>query len=153
MTTDTTQIRTIQFTTAPPRERRVSFRVYPSLRDLPQEPGLYVLLARLPGRADEARPLYFGLAANGLDRDMARSQIFHTAMRNGMTHFAAVAMPGLALADHDAMQALARDLGRANHASLNAAADALRDIDAVQHARSAARAALPDGEDGPIAAE
>ncbi|MCA0921530.1 hypothetical protein [Pseudooceanicola nanhaiensis] len=152
-TTDTTHDRTISFTTAPPRERRVTFRVYSSLRDLPQAPGLYVLLARLPGRADEARPLYFGLAPNGLDRDVPRSEIFHTAMRNGLTQFAAVAMPGLALSDHDAMLDLARTLGRDNHASLNAAREALRNIDAVQRARSTARAARSDGDDGPIAAE
>lgn len=102
---------------------RVTFTLLESLQELPEAPGLFVLL----GRDGEGalRPLCFG-AADRLDR-MPRSEVFALALHEGFHSLAIAPLPR----DGDAA-VLAETLGQVNGAPLNTRRAALRAIEAAR---------------------
>lgn len=107
------------------RIKSVPFRTLDTLEELPEGPGLYVLMGSKPG--ETPRPLAFGYLATNLARHLAHQPEFAAALREGFD-FAAIADP---LPGSDPAH-LADRLGRIHKAPINALRSALRDIDSAK---------------------
>lgn len=104
---------------------RIAFVPHADVTSLPDRPGLYVLLGTAGSERDE--PLYFGFADISMRDQVPYDPGFAHAIRHGLVGFASAYLPG-GEDPYDLVDALAD----ANGAPVNAAANALRDIEAAQ---------------------
>ncbi|KAA2312717.1 hypothetical protein E0K93_16360 [Puniceibacterium sp. HSS470] len=116
---------TIDFPIEHATRKAIRFTILDTLDELPDAPGLYVLMGAEPGGTP--RPLAFGHVDGKLSRHLPHQPEFAAALRQGFT-FAAVAEP---VPGCDSAR-LADQLGRAHDAPINAMQNALRDIEAAQ---------------------
>ncbi len=102
--------------------RSLRFRVLDTLAQLPEGPGLFVLMGARPEGG--SRPLAFGFVPGNLARHLPGRPEFAAALREGFG-FVAIADP---LPGRDATRT-AEALGQAHLAPINIRQDALREID------------------------
>ncbi|EAQ04555.1 hypothetical protein OB2597_04715 [Pseudooceanicola batsensis HTCC2597] len=108
-----------------PDSRKLPFVVHRDISSLPHRPGLFVLLG--PGQTRRDRPLYFGYADRSMRDQLPYDPGFAHAIRYGPLDFASAYVPG-----GEDPATLVHDLAVANDAPVNAAADALAEIEAAQ---------------------
>ena len=101
--------------------RIYAFTLCPSLRHLPDSPGLFAYLAIPPDGIAPARALFFGRAECGLAATIPRHERFEPALRLGLNAYAVLPMGGL-------LDDVQDDLVAGTPTPLNLQRDALREI-------------------------
>jgi hypothetical protein len=112
--------------------QKIAFVAHDHVTNLPDRPGLFVLTGTRGGDRDTA--LYFGYADRSMRDQVPYDPGFAQAIRQGLVGFASAYVPG-ASDPRDLVHRLAEAYG----APVNAAADALAEIDAAQSAQAKAR--------------
>ncbi|KGM48886.1 hypothetical protein [Pseudooceanicola atlanticus] len=115
--------------------RQVAFFLHPDITSLPDRPGIFVLMGLDNQRRH--RPLYFGLAHSSMLDEVPYDPGFAQAIRYGLVSFASAYVPS-----GEDPRELVTELARTLDAPVNAAADALAEIEAAQagiQAQAAAR--------------